>query len=54
MGRWLRIAEFLDSRHIKVVRFKPYAAAIFTPQEIPQGHSAAGKIRLMKISVTPS
>jgi hypothetical protein len=29
-----RLPEFLDSRHIKVLRFQPYAGATFTPKVI--------------------
>jgi hypothetical protein len=33
-SRKLRLPEFLDNRHMTVVRFQPYVPAAFTPQEI--------------------
>jgi hypothetical protein len=32
--RRLRLSEFLDSRHMRVVRFQPHAPTAFTRQEI--------------------
>ena len=65
-SRRLRLPESLDSRHMKVVRLsalhtgRPYSQGSIPDTHFseglspPQGHSAAGKIKSMKISVAPS
>ena len=65
--RMLRLPEFLDSRHMDVVRLSDLRTGCFYLSgkiivtthfcwrlSRPQGHNAAGRIRSIKISVTPS
>jgi hypothetical protein len=61
----LKLTEFLDNRHMKVVSCQPYAPAVFTPREgswhsflsgsesTPGPHSAAGRIKSIRNSNDP-